>query len=269
MAFEIKFADLPNQIRIPYIEQGNSTGVPVVFLHGFAGSLYDFQHLLPHLATSIHAFALTQRGHGDASHPDTGYRARHFAADLAAFLDTLELRQAVIVGHSMGTAVAMRFAIENPERALGLVLVSPRASMRDRPGLLELWETTISKLTDPVDPEFVKVFVERTAVRPVPETYLQTDLREAQKVPAHVWKKAFASALEEDLLTDLEEIQVPTLLVWGAADASIPQVDQDTIAAAIASARQIIYPGVGHSPHAEEPDRFAADLVAFIGERFT
>lgn len=269
MASEIKFADLPNQIRIPYIEQGNSSGVPVVFLHGFAGSLHDFQLLLPHLASSIHAFALTQRGHGDASHPDTNYRPQHFAADLLAFLDTLDLRQTVVVGHSMGTSVAMRFAIKNSERAQGLVLVSPRASMQDRPGLLELWETTISKLTDPVDPEFVKDFVERSIVRPVPETFLKTTVREAQKVPAHVWKRAFASALEENLLAGVEEIQVPTLLVWGAEDATVPQVDRDTITAAIVGARQIIYPGVGHSPHAEEPDRFAADLVAFIGEHFT
>lgn len=266
MASEVKFADLPNQIRLPYIEQGASSGVPVVFLHGFADSWNAFERVLPHLGASIHAFALTQRGHGDASHPDTGYRPQHFAADLAAFLDTLSLQKAVVVGHSMGASVALRFAIDNPERTQGLVLVSPRARMRDRPGLLALWESTISKLTDPVDPGFVKTFVEHAFVRPVPDAFLQTSLREAQKVPAHVWKGTFGSALEEDLLAGLDTIQAPTLLVWGAEDATVPQVDQDTIAAAISGSQQVVYPGVGHSPHAEDPDRFAADLVAFIGE---
>lgn len=266
MASAIKLADLPNQIRLPYIEQGDSSGVPVVFLHGFAGSWHDFQRVLPHLAASIHAFALTQRGHGDASHPDAGYRLQHFAADLAAFLDALDLQKAVVVGHSMGASVALRFAIDNSERAQGLVLVSPRASMRDRPGLLGLWESTISKLTDPVDPGFVKTFVEGTFVRPVPEAFLQTTLREAQMVPAYVWKRVFGSALEEDLLAGLDEIRTPTLLVWGAEDATVPQADRDTIAAAIGGSQQVVYPGVGHSPHAEDPDRFAADLVAFIGE---
>lgn len=269
MASAIKFADLPNQIRMPYIEQGDSSGVPVVFLHGFAGSWRDFQPLLPHLTSSMHAFALTQRGHGNASHPDTGYRPRDFAADLVAFLDNLDLQKAVVVGHSMGASVTLRFAIDNSERALGLVVVSPRASMGDRPGLLELWESTISKLTDPVDPGFVKAFVERAFVRPVPEAFLQTALREAQKVPAHVWKRAFETALEEDLLAGLDEIQAPTLLVWGAEDATVPQADQDTIAAAIGGSQRIIYPGVGHTPHAEEPDRFAADLVAFAEEHAT
>ena len=266
MASAIQWADLPNQIRLPYVEQGDPSGVPVVFLHGFAGSWRDFQRVLPLLATSIHAIALTQRGHGDASHPATDYRLGHFAADLLAFVDTLGLQKVVIVGHSMGASVALRFAIDNAERVQGLVPASPRASMRDRPGLLELWESTISTLTDPVDPGYVKSFVESTFVRPVPEAYLQATLQEAQKVPAHVWKGVFGSALEADLVAGLDGIRAPTLLVWGAEDATVPQVDRDTIAGAISGSRQIIYPGVGHSPHAEDPDRFVADLVAFLGE---
>jgi pimeloyl-ACP methyl ester carboxylesterase len=70
--------------------------------------------------------------------------------------------------------------------------------------------------------------------------------------------------LEEDLLAGLDEIRAPTLLAWGAEDATVPQADQDTITAAIGGSQQVVYPGVGHSPHAEAPDRFAADLVAFI-----
>jgi len=81
-----------------------------------------------------------------------------------------------------------------------------------------------------------------------------------------VWKGVFAAALEEDLLAGLDELQAPTLLVWGADDATVPQVDRETIVAAISNSRQVVYPGVGHSPHAEDPDRFVADLAAFIAE---
>ena len=115
MASTIKLADLPNQIRLPYIEQGDSSGVPVVFLHGVAGSWRDFDLVLPRLAASIHAFALTQRGHSDASHPAAGYRLQHFAADLTAFFDTLDLQKAIVAGHSMGASVALRFAVDNPD----------------------------------------------------------------------------------------------------------------------------------------------------------
>jgi pimeloyl-ACP methyl ester carboxylesterase len=113
-------------------------------LHGFIDSWRSFERVLPHLPASIRAFALTQRG-------PTGYRFRDFAADLAAFLDALHLKAAVIAGDSMGSFVAQRFAIDHPERTLGIVLMGSCTSLRDRPGVRELWDSTVSKLADPVD----------------------------------------------------------------------------------------------------------------------
>ncbi len=266
MAYDVKTARLASGVRMPYVEQGEALGVPVVLLHGFAGTWRSFQRLLPCLPESFHTLALTQRGHGEAGHPDTGFRPGDFAADVAAFLDDLHIQAAVIVGHSMGSGVAQRFAIDYPERVLGLVLVSPRAKMSERPGLQELYETTISKLTDPVDPAFVRSFMDGVFVRPVPEAYFKQAIEDAMKVPAHVWKRAFKTAMEEDLVRDLDAIDVPTLLIWGAEDASVPEADREAIAEAMAGARQMVYPGVGHGPHAEVPERFAGDLTAFVEE---
>ncbi len=52
-------------------------GTPVVFLHGITDSLRSFELAFPHLPRSIHAIAVTQRGHGDAGRPTTGYHADH------------------------------------------------------------------------------------------------------------------------------------------------------------------------------------------------
>jgi pimeloyl-ACP methyl ester carboxylesterase len=62
----MKSVELPNGVRLPYVEQGDPSGVPVLLLHGITDSWYSFEPVLPHLPESIHAFALTQRGHGDA-----------------------------------------------------------------------------------------------------------------------------------------------------------------------------------------------------------
>ena len=75
MAHIIKTVELPNQVKIPYVEQGNSSGIPLLLLHGYADSWRSFELVLPHLPESIHPFALTQRGHGDASRPLSGYRS--------------------------------------------------------------------------------------------------------------------------------------------------------------------------------------------------
>jgi pimeloyl-ACP methyl ester carboxylesterase len=263
MTHVIRSVTLPNQVTLPYVEQGDLTGVPVLLLHGVTDSWHSFERVLPHLPESIRAFALTQRGHGDASRPGAGYRFHDFAADLAAFMDVLHLEAAVIAGHSMGSCVAQRFAIDYPERALGLVLIGSFATLRDNPGVRELWDSTISKLTDPVDPGFVREFQESTLAQPVPQAFFETIVRESLKVPARVWRAAFEGFLVNDCSEELTKIKAPTLIVWGDQDAICPRREQETLAAAIAGTQLVVYPGAGHAPHWEDPAHFAADLVAF------
>ena len=255
--------ELSNQVRLPYVEQGDPLGVPVLLLHGFTDSWRSFELVLPRLPASIHAIALTQRGHGDASRPRAGYRSHELAADLAAFMDTLHLEAAVIVGASSGGIVAQRFAIDYPERTLGLVRAGSPVTLRNKPSARELWDSTISKLTDPVDPAFVRRFAEGWLSLRVPPAFFETMVQESLKVPAHVWKAAIASLLEEDHSAELDKIQSPALIIWGDQD-TFTRSDQESLTAAIAGSRFVVYPGTGHSPHWEEPERFASDLVAFV-----
>ena len=260
----IRSVELPNQVTLPYVEQGDSAGVPVVFLHAIADSWHTFGLLLPHLPNAIHAFALTQRGHGDASRPPEGYRPKDFSADLAAFMDALHLQGAVIVGGSSGGVVARRFAIDHPERTLGLLLLGSPATLRDKPGVLELWDSTVSKLTDPVDPGFVREFAESTLAQPVSPAFVETMVRENLKVPARVWRATFEGLMEDDTFGELNKITAPTLMVWGDQDAFLPRADQETLRAAITGSRLVVYAGAGHAIYWEEPGRVASDLVAFI-----
>jgi pimeloyl-ACP methyl ester carboxylesterase len=260
----IKSVELPNRVKLPYVEQGDSSGVPVVFLHAIADSWRSFERVLAHLPNSIHAFALTQRGHGDASRPPEGYRPRDFSADLAAFMDVLRLEGAVVAGGSSGGFVARRFAIDPPARTLGLVRLGSPAPLRDKPGALELWDSTVSKLTDPIDPGVVREFAEGTLAQPVPQAFVETMVQENLKVPARVWKATFEGLLEDDALGELKKINAPTLIVWGDQDAFLPRGDQETLEAAITGSRLVVYPGAGHAFYWEEPNRVASDLVAFI-----
>src|SRR5215207_7234175 len=183
---------LRNGVTLPYVEHGDPAGVPVVLLHGYSDSWYSFEPLLPHLPTSIRAFALTQRGHGDADRPASGYTPRDFAADVAEFMDALDIDSAVIVGHSMGSYAAQRFAMDHPERTLGLVLMGSFTSWRENQIVAEFWEEALSKLTDPIDPEFVREFQESPLMEPA---FLETVVREALKVPARVWQEALKARM--------------------------------------------------------------------------
>jgi len=260
----IRSVELPGRVRLEYVEQGNPAGIPVVMLHGVTDSWHSFEPVLPHLPESIRAFALTQRGHGDADRPAAGYRTRDFAADVAAFADALGLGPVIVVGHSMGGINAKRFAIDYPGRTRGLVLVGAFASYRNNPRLVEFWESAVSTLTDPIDSGFAREFQESTLARPVPPAVLDTVVRESLKVPARVWRAVFAGFFQDDFAAELGEISAPTLVLWGDRDGLARRADQDALVAGIAGSRLVVYRGAGHAPHWEEPERFAAELTAFV-----
>lgn len=260
----VKSIRLSTGVTLPYAEQGNAAGVPVILLHGVTDSWHSFAPVLPYLPASMRAIALTQRGHGDADRPARGYQTRDFAADVTALMDALEIEAAVVVGHSMGSANAMRFAIEYPERTRALVLAGAFADFAENPAVVEFWRSTILPLRDPIDASIAREFQESTLAQPIPAALLDLAVRESLKVPARVWRAAFEGLLEEDFVGELELIEAPTLILWGAQDGFCPRGDQDTLLRAIRHARLTVYAKAGHALHWEEPERLAKDVVAFV-----
>lgn len=260
----VQFAELPNGMELSYAQQGDTDGLPVVLLHGLGDSRRSFEPVLKHLPESVRAIALTQRGHGDSSHPSEGYRFGNYVDDLEAFLNVLHLDAAILVGHSSHGVVSEQFAIDHPNRILGLVLIGTPLSLRDNEAARNLFDSTISKLTDPLDPEFVRDFAQSTLAHAVPPTFLEIIREETTKVPARVFKEFFADLLQHDVLNELYVVDVPALLVWGDQDRILTRHDQETLAAAIKNSRLVVYPGAGHSPHWEEPERFASELLGFV-----
>jgi pimeloyl-ACP methyl ester carboxylesterase len=269
MEYESKSFELSNQVKLSYVEQGDPTGVPLLLLHGYADSWRSFELVLPFLPNSVHTIALTQRGHDDASRPLEGYRPRDHAADVAELMDALQLEAAVIAGGSSGGFAARRFAADYPERTLGLVLLGSPFTLQDKPGVLELWESTISKLTDPVDPRFVREFQENTHIQPVPEDFIQIVIDESLKIPAHVWRSTLEGLLKDDSSEFLARIKAPTLIIWGDQDTVVPLRDQEKLTAGIENARLLVYPGAGHAIYWEEPGQVASDISVFIKEHIS
>lgn len=254
--FAIKWASLPNSLELPYVEQGDESGVPVVLLHAYADSWRSFELVLRHLPRSIHAFAPTQRGHGDAGRPAVGYSVEDFARDLEGFMDVVGLEQAVLVASSSATFIVQRLAIDNPPRVLGLVLVGVPWSLRDERGS-QLSEAVFA-LSDPVDPAFVRDFVQSTVLAPVTPTFLETMVGESLKVPAHVWKATLEGLLEATPLAETRTIAAQTLIVWGAVTALCPErIRRDSWPQSrirgSSSTRALVMWCIGSAPSASRP----------------
>ena len=128
----------------------------------------------------------------------------------------------------------------------------------------ELWDSTISKLSDPVDPGFVHEFAASTLTQPVSQAFFETIVQENLKVPAFVWRETFEGLMADESFEELHTIKAPTLILWGDQDTILPRSDQEALVAAIPGSQFVVYAGAGHAFYWEEPDRVASELVAFI-----
>jgi non-heme chloroperoxidase len=254
---------LKTGVNLQFVEQGDPQGTPVVLLHGFTDSWHSYELVLPYLPASVHAFALTQRGHGDSDKPLNGYDPKDFAADVAAFLEARKLKAAVIVGHSMGSVIAQRFALDYPEKSLGTVLVGAFAGFKHNEAV-QGFAQVLDTLNDPVSEQFATEFQQSTLANPVPPSFLQTVIKESLKVPARVWKSVGADLFRADYVSQLGGYTKPALIIWGDKDVFSPKADQELLNNTFKGSRLLVYKGTGHGVHWEDPVKFADDLVSFV-----
>ncbi|MFI1658919.1 alpha/beta fold hydrolase [Streptomyces sp. NPDC020472] len=251
---------------LPYAEAGRPGGTPLVLVHGYLDSWWTFEPMLRRLPPRLHAYAPTQRGHGDADKPPDGYLPEDLAEDLVAFMDGVGIERAVLVGGSSGGVQARIVAGRRPDRVAGLVLLGVPATLVDKPKAAEFWEV-VRELKDPVDPALAAAMADGLTATPMGRGFLQTVADECLKAPAHVWRETLRGLLETDLRATLTGILVPTLVVWGDQDPILTREDQQTILDTIPDSRLLVYEGVGHVPYWEDPERVLRDLTDFMADR--
>jgi pimeloyl-ACP methyl ester carboxylesterase len=222
------------------------------------------------LSSEYHAFALTQRGHGDSDKPQCCYTLDDFAADVDAFMDALGIEEATLVGASTGALFAQRVALSYPHRVSRLVLVGAQTPANEANEAVMGLQEEVRALEDPVPPEFVRAFQESTIYQPVPQEFLDTVVSESLKLPARVWRDYLEGAvlsIDHDYVLALGEIDVLTLILWGEQDPLFPRKEQERLAAAIPGATLKVYPDTGHAVHWDRPEWVVRDLEEFMKRR--
>jgi non-heme chloroperoxidase len=263
---DVEFAKvhLATGLRLHYAEQGDREGEAIVFLHAYVDSWFSYSRVLPLLSPAYHAFAPDQRGHGESDRPQCCYTMDDYAADVDAFMETVGIEEATIVGDSSGGLIAQRVALSYPHRLSRLVLIGSPTTLVNNKTVIEAGEEMLA-LTDPVSPKFVREFVLGTIHAPIPEDFLSRLVSESLKVPARVWRDYYEGVvLKADDSARLGEIVAPTLILWGELDALLPREEQEHRAAAIPNAALKVYPETGHLAHWVRPEWVVRDLEAFM-----
>jgi pimeloyl-ACP methyl ester carboxylesterase len=262
---ELHGVRLPSGVTLAYRASGSSSGgrpgAPVLLLHAWGESSGSFSRLVPLLPTGLRVLAPDLRGHGASGKPSGGYALREVSDDVAAFLDAVGVRSAVIVGSSSGGYVAQQVAVDHPERVRGLVLVGSPRSLQGRPPFAD----AVDALRDPIDPEWVRASLEWfPRYADVPDDYLEDRVRDGAGMPAAIWRASLGGLAAARPPSEVGVIRTPTLVIRGARDDLLPREDTLALAAAIEGARVVEYEDTGHLVLWERPDRVAADIATFL-----
>lgn len=244
-------------------------GTPVVMLHGYGESLMSWRGVFDRVASVADAIALDLPGFGLSDKPATGYHHHRMAAAVLGVMDSLGLRDAVLVGHSMGGAVALSVAVRAPERVRALILIAPAVSAsgwnlpipsdsaRTSDWLrraVASYETIRPRFTGPHDPSWLAESDSALAYTPAADpaygTALQAVLRE----------------FDFDHLSPAQAagLRMPTLLIWGEFDHTVPTAVGRALAATIPEARLEVLRRRLHRPHVEHPADVANLIVGFL-----
>jgi non-heme chloroperoxidase len=251
---------LPTGVTLHYLQSGDQEKIPTIFVHGYIDSWVSFREVLAALRPILPVVALDLRGHGDSDKPECCYTMQDFTKDVIALLDALGFNKANIVGHSMGSFIAQSVALHSPERVNRLILIGSAPAAAKNAVLKEI-TPMIEALPDPVPRDFVVDF--QTPANPIAKPFFEMLIAESLKVPAKVWKAAWAGLLAVDNTVALQTITAPTLLMWGNQDQLFRRVEQDNLLSKIPGAILKEY-DAGHAPHWEKPQAVAADLANFL-----
>jgi pimeloyl-ACP methyl ester carboxylesterase len=248
----------------------NSDGA-VILVHGYSDSWRSFEEVLPRLVQaelSMPIYAVDLRGHGASSQAASGsYTQSDFVADLAAFMDALHMRQAVLIGHSLGSNIAHKFALEHPDKTAALVLIGSTPTYAKHPVALSLADA-VSAFDDdaPAPLDFVTDFQTSALFPTTSPAVLYRYVAASLQLPGRVWKAIIDGMLEEDHSARLSDLVVPTLIIAGDQDPFFGLPDQHALDTLIPNSTLVLYPQAGHTVHVEQPDAVAETIRAFLHE---
>jgi len=263
---------ISNDRHIHALIAGPVKAQSIIFLHGLGGSLGSWQIVLGGLAGQYRVVALDLPGHGASAKTEPSqadYSITGHAYAIGESLDLLGLKDTILVGHSLGGAVALSLASMQPGLVRGLVLIDSAALGTEiSSGLLDLMagepgRETARELLDLFMED--KKLVTHRAIDEMAGNQLSEGGWQAQQATANA---AFAGGKQSDYSAErLEQMTTPVLLIWGELDRVIPAAHGASAVSALPDAVLAVLPGVGHVPQVEQPDtvtryidRFARSL---------
>ncbi|MBB6609739.1 alpha/beta hydrolase [Pontibacter sp. Tf4] len=278
--YPVKKLKLANGTTIAYTDQGKGPET-LIFIHGLGSYLPAWDKNIGELSRNYRTIALDLPGYGKSSKENVQVGMAAYAQAVLALMDELKIKQAVLVGHSMGGQIAITAALQAPERVKKLVLAAPAGLETFTEPQKQLFKATVT-------PESVQKTPDEKAVANIKVNFYQMPadaqfmiddrLKMAQSADFGNYSKAVAASVaamvDEPVYDKLPQLQAPTLIVFGEQDALIPnkylnpnlttQAVANTGKEKIKNSQVVLLPQAGHFVQYEQADAFNKAVREFL-----
>jgi pimeloyl-ACP methyl ester carboxylesterase len=262
--------------HLAYLDVGE--GRPVIVIHGFGGSMWQWEHQQVPLSSAFRLLTPDLIGSGLSAKPDIEYRPDEMLDYFVAFMDALNIQRAALVGNSMGAGLAIGMALEHPDRVSKLVLIDGfPANVRER-----LTSPSIQRALDTPAPSwlaslgnwlFGSLMIESVLKEMVHDPALLTPAvversnRNRQRpgvMRPLMTARGTLPLWETGYAKRIGQIRHPTLIVWGEEDRVFPIAVGEELHRTITGSSLVRIPNAGHIPQWEQPDLVNPAMIDFL-----
>lgn len=270
-----QFVEVSPGLTVHLRDEGPRDAPVLMLLHGSNASLHTWEPWVKRLSGKYRVISYDQPAHGlTGPNPSGDYSTEAYAKVVEAVATKLGLGKFVLAGNSMGGGIAVRYALDHPERLDALILVdaggmpSP-GGKRDLPLALRLAQTpVVGDIAAKVTPRWMvaQSLDGAVSVKSVMSPAAVDRYWELLRYPGNraATIERFTQGYSSFTPAQLATIRIPVLVLWGREDRFIPVAAANWYSHNLPDARVVIYDDVGHIPMEEVPDRSAADVAALL-----
>ncbi len=267
--------ELSTGINLTYLTIGPKKGKAVILIHGATDSRVSWSQVAPKLAAKGYRVYVPElRGHGKTDKPeDDAYTLNEHASDIKAFIKALGLKKVNLVGHSLGTFISEKIAIDKPKLVSSLTLIG--AGYKVKSNAVIDWVLNGDGESFPGVNAFVNggeipdTFIrEWTATVNENADFAEATYRHAKGLPSYAWGAIFNGLNGTDLSSKLKKIKAPVTIIWGTEDIVFPENEQKQLKKLLKNAKTklVKIKGADHNTHWAS-NKIAEKVAGLIASR--
>lgn len=230
----------------------------LIFIHGSGGDHTAWLTQYAQFKEKYNIAAIDLPGHGRSEGSGESH-VKDYSVWINKLLEALGLNKPILVGHSLGAATALQFAIDHPEKIAGIACLGGGVKMPVNPFMLEFLKTSPAEMPAEIIDLMCKFSLAKEN-RSRLSAVLQKNVSQSK---VNILYGDLSACNELDLTGDAEKITVPALIICGAEDKMTPPDLSRELAAKIKNSSLEIITSAGHMVMLERPDEFKMSLDKF------